>query len=153
MYETRRHDSGFQSALRFAVLPDSPTPTPGREDAGVSIRFKVRGASRHVWNGSSWILHRVSIRFKVRGASRPRKGSSCEKKTAGVSIRFKVRGASRRETPKRLGNRLKFQSALRFAVLPDGAPPVHWRGKEFQSALRFAVLPDMIVVSERGCLP
>ena len=38
-----------------------------------------------------------------------------------VSIRFKVRGASRLvERRKKKDSRAKFQSALRFAVLPDG---------------------------------
>ena len=59
-----------------------------------------------------------------------------------VSIRFKVRGASRLERRALLANRVMFQSALRFAVLPDRAIIENLTQMGFQSALRFAVLPD-----------
>ena len=41
----------FQSALRFAVLPDlaAIAVTAGHRRDDVSIRFKVRGASRHAY--------------------------------------------------------------------------------------------------------
>ena len=86
---------------------------------GVSIRFKVRGASR---------LHRllsrkggagVSIRFKVRGASRLGKYALAIWFAEAVSIRFKVRGASRLQSREGEAIAATFQSALRFAVLPD----------------------------------
>ena len=91
---------------------------------------------------SSLVQDRVSIRFKVRGASRL--GGSPRRTETRVSIRFKVRGASRRATLfEDWPVALVFQSALRFAVLPDGL----WISEKrvtfvFQSALRFAVLPD-----------
>ena len=65
------------------------------------------------------ILQQVSIRFEVRGASRP------VHRAAGhirlVSIRFEVRGASRHEGTLPITRPLEFQSASRFAVLPDSS--------------------------------
>ena len=61
-----------------------------------------------------------------------------------VSIRFKVRGGFRRTTVKGvLDKLLRFQSALRFAVVSDfcsGIGP-DWN-ISFQSALRFAAVSD-----------
>ena len=60
----------FQSALRFAVLPDTRLWSASAPD--VSIRFKVRGASRPEAIKTAYLdVLTVSIRFKVRGASRP----------------------------------------------------------------------------------
>ena len=95
----------------------------------VSIRFKVRGASRRQLH-SQEVVERatVSIRFKVRGASRPIVGSGIVKKMI-VSIRFKVRGASRlrgvvrpRTTVHRVSIRFKVRGASRpypLARRPD----------------------------------
>jgi len=135
----------FQSVLRFAVLPDRWLPTWELASAHqVSIRFKVRGASRRVdrkkiRQGEEC----VSIRFKVRGASRLHRLLS-RKGGAGVSIRFKVRGASR------LGKyalAIWFAEAVSIRFKVRGASRryqlFHARARrEFQSALRFAVLPD-----------
>ena len=63
-------------------------------------------------------------------------------KTNIVSIRFKVRGASRHKLYD-VTEASPFQSALRFAVLPDTiVTHVAAWVMGFQSALRFAVLPD-----------
>ena len=116
----RWREQTFQSALRFAVLPDRGESTLEGLWELVSIRFKVRGASR---------LGRSIQR-------------TCRRLTKFQSaLRFAVLPDNswhgKRES------RLPFQSALRFAVLPD-AQMVIIRAREegFQSALRFAVLPD-----------
>ena len=47
-------------------------------------------------------------------------------------------------TTQRRNDRSKFQSALRFAVVPDEAGSVKTlKIVSFQSALRFAVVPDV----------
>ena len=87
--------------------------------------------------------HDVSIRFKVRGASRRHRGAFGNKFTKWFqsALRFAVLPDDAKLLKKL--NACKFQSALRFAVLPDKsifkAIPA---GLLFQSALRFAVLPD-----------
>ena len=84
----------FQSALRFAVLPDLAVWVEVRERL-VSIRFKVRGASRPQVGNLAVYETQVSIRFKVRGASRHLDALRVAEAKLAVSIRFKVRGASR----------------------------------------------------------
>ena len=108
----------------------------------VSIRFEVRGGSRHKFARMSGVMF-VSIRFEVRGGSRRTRstgGSGRSKFQSAlrfavvpdfltpigvtvpiiVSIRFEVRGGSRRYYPvPQQGLILAFQSALRFAVVPD----------------------------------
>ena len=66
------------------------------------------------------------------------------RETGFVSIRFEVRGGFRQVAITNWGYELKFQSALRFAVVSDEEElneevemPV-----AFQSALRFAVVSD-----------
>ena len=122
------------------MLPDISHPHHSKNNC-VSIRFKVRGASRRplIW---VWVGVIVSIRFKVRGASRlasivmgivttmfqsalrfavlPDLPMARTERPRPVSIRFKVRGASRRGWMKEVAGQQGFQSALRFAVLPDG---------------------------------
>ena len=84
----------FQSALRFAVVPD--TCGPGRAlRSHVSIRFEVRGGSRQYCTSLKRNMKLVSIRFEVRGGSRPGYRLSLPEGTQ-VSIRFEVRGGSRR---------------------------------------------------------
>ena len=136
--------SRFQSALRFAVLPDT------RQHKRLSVHSTFQSALRFAvlpdWFGLQMGGRGlVSIRFKVRGASRRilvwAKDHLEEFQSA---LRFAVLPDDRKETQ---GTRnLRFQSALRFAVLPDtrraimGDILLHL----FQSALRFAVLPDSI---------
>ena len=59
-----------------------------------------------------------------------------------VSIRFEVRGGFR-QLNRVHGIMIRFQSALRFAVVSDGCgAPASERRMKFQSALRFAVVSD-----------
>ena len=84
----------FQSALRFAVVPDPPPTTP------------LEGTQP------------VSIRFEVRGGSRPEQ-RSCQAARVGKfqsALRFAVVPDLRNALDTRVK---KFQSALRFAVVPD----------------------------------
>ena len=84
----------FQSALRFAVVPESF----GLSSFGglfVSIRFKVRGGSRHVTSG------RVGAPIKFQSA-----------------LRFAVVPDGKKTLEVRVGYN-RFQSALRFAVVSD----------------------------------
>ena len=75
------------------MLPDKVWRSISREMDYVSIRFKVRGASRQA-NICPQNCPVVSIRFKVRGASRHPE-TAWKQAVEEVSIRFKVRGASR----------------------------------------------------------
>ena len=65
----------------------------------------------------------VSFRFKVRGGFRP---ASCGKRghrPERVSIRFEVRGGFRHHhLPRSVAGPVRFQSALRFAVVSDPTP-------------------------------
>jgi len=88
----------------------------------------------------------VSIRFKVHGASRPSTmpRSSCETNACFNPLR----GSRYFQTFRHSGcpgceycN--KFQSASRFAVLPDLVMERSRNDQKFQSASRFAVLPDL----------
>ena len=64
--------SKFQSALRFAVVPDFLTPIGVTVPIIVSIRFEVRGGSRQRLSQIVQSAHNyVSIRFEVRGGFRP----------------------------------------------------------------------------------
>ena len=110
-----------QSALRFAVVSDRRHR--GEHPGGV-----------------------VSIRFKVHGASRPSTmpRSSCETNACFNPLR----GSRYFQTFRHSGcpgceycN--KFQSASRFAVLPDLVMERSRNDQKFQSASRFAVLPDL----------
>ena len=108
-------------SIRFKVRGASRRSVNDHPGAGdeVSIRFKVRGASRLAAGVISVVFSEVSIRFKVRGASRQARLKKAHKGYA-VSIRFKVRGASRQwKGLLHVGVADQFQSALRFAVLPD----------------------------------
>ena len=110
--------TSFQSASRFAVLPDPHILLSEGGVSSVSIRFEVRGAPRQrhrAWartarpfqSASRFAVlpdrHHVhslrgdcvSIRFEVRGASRLEVRKAVAAK-GDVSIRFEVRGASRR---------------------------------------------------------
>ena len=61
----------FQSALRFAVLPDFKEGRFAKWLRRVSIRFKVRGGFRRAVSPPAGGGELVSIRFKVRGGFRP----------------------------------------------------------------------------------
>ena len=98
--------------MRFAVVSD-PTPTNAREDAGVSIRFEVRGGFRPV--------------------ERPTESSG------SVSIRFEVRGGFRQQAFILEANPAVFQSALRFAVVSDGDDKWYMAFDTFFVSIRFEV--------------
>ena len=112
----------FQSALRFAVVPDPPPTTPLEGTQPVSIRFEVRGGSRQ-----ESCLEPFGRQYRFQSALRfavvpdMHVTTSCGGYSVGV-----------------------FQSALRFAVVPDDPDLVTVAFIElvFQSALRFAVVPD-----------
>ena len=95
-------------------IPNSPCARRGR------IRRKQ---PIEVLNDSSWeqlaelTQSSFSIRFKVRGGFRQTQQRTCCR--VGVSIRFKVRGAPRELGPQGSVCSEKFQSASRFAVLPE----------------------------------
>ena len=82
-----------QSALRFAVVPDTLGMQALCPHGLVSILFEVRGGSRHEIEGVEYVWT--------------------------VSIRFKVRGGFRRVLLYITTVATQFQSALRFAVVPD----------------------------------
>ena len=180
----------FQSASRFAVVPDGPG---GRKTLDrkvhVSIRFKVRGGSRHgsydycqsaigfnPLQGSRWFQtisaddatgEVVSIRFKVRGGSRRQRAPQEDQ---GLSASFNPLQGSRwfqTEYCDNIKRSTLFQSASRFAVVPDVGNLVAYQvqrrfnplqgsrwfqtnepdlevepAPSFQSASRFAVVPD-----------
>ena len=67
-----RVKGGFQSALRFAVVPDEEGASALLRGRGVSIRFEVRGGSRQdEFDPAAYdAINGVSIRFEVRGGSR-----------------------------------------------------------------------------------
>ena len=107
---------GFQSALRFAVVPDGGVGI-GAQAAEVSIRFEVRGGSRPV------------VKFI----------GSYDDESFQSALRFAV-------VPDITATlwvvAVAFQSALRFAVVPDSGQSISPLWLRFQSALRFAVVPD-----------
>ena len=88
----------FQSALRFAAVSDEDEDKLLKYHDLVSIRFKVRGGFRLYQVRFVWHDKPVSIRFEVRGGFRR-------------TQQFRDRASNRR-----------FQSALRFAVVPDPTP-------------------------------
>ena len=111
----------------------------------VSIRFRVRGGSRHELVKEAVASGKVSIRFEVRGGSRPDQFAVPCDDCNFVSIRFRVRGGSRpgRVTEK-ASTVVAFQSASGFAVVPDPPSKRKDYAMWFQSALRFAVVSDLL---------